>query len=187
MENFYGKGHKMKNQWILAILCGGLILGGGAAVNAAQPGMRDGAFAGPPRHCMAGEEVCPAPWPHMLDRLDLSDAQQQEVKKLLDGHRERADKLHARLREAGRHLRQAMGPQKFDEKALRKLAAEKSAIQTDMLVERAKTHSRIYALLTPEQQELADLAAKLRRLQGHGPMHRGRPMPMESRGEWTAD
>jgi Spy/CpxP family protein refolding chaperone len=80
-------------------------------------------------------------------------------------------------------MRKAMQPKTFDEKTLRKLGAEKGKIQTELMVGRASTHSKIYALLTPEQQELADLACKLRRLQGNGQKGERRcPNPMGTQG-----
>lgn len=173
----------MKKQMILMAMCGTLLLGGGLVAQAqAQPGMaKGGEFDGPSRGRLMCPRVDSAPEHRLLmfDRLDLSEAQQKEVQALLDDSIMRSTKLHGKMREAGRRLRQAMQPNKFDEKALRKLAAEKAAIETELMVERAKTHSRIYALLTPEQKDLADFASKLRRLQGHGPMNPEGPMSMQ--------
>jgi protein CpxP len=168
----------MKKQMIMAAVCGTLLMGGGLAAEAQQRGVRGGELDGPHQGrfmCARGGSM-QAPRLQMYERLDLSEAQQKEVQKLLADSREQTTKLHAKVREIRRQLRQAMDPNKFNEKAVRKLAAEKSAIQTDLMVDRAKTHSRIYALLTPEQKELADLAGKLRRLQGHGRMNAERPM-----------
>ena len=168
----------MKKHMILAAICGTLLLGGGLAAQAQSSLMRGGEFGCPSRDrlmCARGGSASEQRLP-MFERLDLSETQQKEVQTLLDDSIARSTKLHAKMREVGRQLRQAMQPNKFDEKALRKLATEKAAIETELMVERAKTHSRIYALLTPEQKELADLAAKLRRLQGHGPMSSERPM-----------
>jgi Spy/CpxP family protein refolding chaperone len=175
----------MKKQMILTAMCATLLLGGGMAVQAQSGPAQGREFDGISRQrlmCPQGDSAPKHRFP-MLDRLDLSEAQQKEVQALLDGSIARSTKLHGKMREVGRQLRQAMEPGKFDEKALRKLASEKSAIETELMVERAKTHSRIYGLLTPEQKELADLASKLRRLQGHGPInperHMPRPMCME--------
>ena len=43
----------------------------------------------------------------------------------------------------------------FDENAIRAIAEEKAKIQVEMAVSRAEMRSRIHALMTPEQQELA--------------------------------
>ena len=169
----------MKKQMILTAMCATLLLGGGMAVQAQSGPAQGREFDGISRQrlmCLQGNSAPEHRFP-MLDRLDLSATQQKEVQALLDDSISRSTKLHGKMREVGRKLRQAMEPGKFDEKVLRKLASEKSAIETELMVERAKTHSRIYGLLTPEQKELADLASKLRRLQSHGPINPERNMP----------
>jgi Spy/CpxP family protein refolding chaperone len=183
----------MKKQMILTAMCATLLLGGGMAVQAQSGPAQGREFDGTSRGrlmCPQGDSAPEQRFP-MLDRLDLSEAQQKEVQALLDDSIARSTKLHQKMREVGRQLRQTMEPGKFDEKVLRKLASEKSAVETELMVECAKTHSRIYGLLTPEQKELADLAGKLRRLQGHGPMnperHMPRPMCMEPTEAGPAD
>ena len=123
------------------------------------------------------------PMARLVEKLDLSEAQQQQVDKIFVANREQADKLHKQMSEARGKLHQAMNPKNFDEKALRQAAAEKAKIQTELMVGRARTHSQIYALLTPEQQELADLARNLKRLRGDGPRgFRDCSNPMGPRG-----
>lgn len=127
------------------------------------------------------------PWERLFECLDLSDAQQKEIGKRFQASRERAEKLHAEMREAGRRLRQALEPGKFDEKVVRKLAAEKARLETDLMVGKARTHHEIYELLTPEQKELVDLAGKLQRLRGAGMPHPGAHMgPPVPRGAKSA-
>lgn len=169
----------MKKQMILAVLCGTFLLGGGLAAQAQPISAQGGAFDEPSRGRLMcpREDFSPERRPPLFDHLDLSDAQQKKVKALLDDSMVRSTKLHAKMREVGRQLRSAMEPSKFDERALRKLVSEKAAIEMDLMVERARTHSQIYALLTPEQKDLADLASKLRRLQGYGPVNHEKPMP----------
>lgn len=168
----------MKKQMILAVLCGTILLGGVAAQaqpTSAQGDAPDGRFRGQwicPRGDFSPEQL-----PPIFDCLDLSETQQKEVQALMDDSMARSIKLHAKMREVERQLRQVMEPSKFEEKAFRKLASEKAAIEADLMVERGRTHSRIYALLTPEQKELADLASKLRRLKGRGSDRPERPMP----------
>ncbi|ABA87623.1 CpxP superfamily protein [Syntrophotalea carbinolica DSM 2380] len=169
----------MQKQLIVTVLCGTLLLAG-TAVLAEQGGMPNARFEGPQQGrtmCARGE----APQEHdmrMLECLDLSAAQRKEVKKLRDESFKLAEKWHEKMAEVRRKLRRASAPKTFDEKQLRTLVAEKSRIEADLMVDRAGTRARIYALLTPEQQELADLADKLRQLQGHGPGAPGRPVPL---------
>ena len=60
----------------------------------------------------------------------------------------------------------------FDEKAIRAIAAEKAEIQVEIAVVKARMHSSVLAIMTPEQQEIAQ---KLRayRQDGRGESRRG--------------
>ncbi len=164
----------MKKQIVLTVLCGTLLLGTGWVAMAA-PGagrnMGDGPMRGKGMVCQ--KNVRQDHWVRLTEKLDLSEAQQQEVQKLVKANREQAQGLHTQMMELRRQMRQAMQPKTFEEKTLRKLAADKAKIQTELMVGKARTHSKIYALLTAEQQELADFACKLSRLQGKG-----------QKGEW---
>jgi len=174
----------MKKRILLAVLCGTLLLGTGWVAMAA-PGagrnMGDGPMRGKGMACQ--KNVRQDHWVRLTEKLDLREAQQQEVQKLVEANRDQAQGQHQQMVELRRQMRKAMQPKTFDEKTLRKLGAEKGKIQTELMVGRASTHSKIYALLTPEQQELADLACKLRRLQGNGQKGERRcPNPMGTQG-----
>ena len=56
-------------------------------------------------------------------------------------------------------LRELTDEGTFDEEAIRKIAEEKAKIQIEMAIAKARMHSQINEIMTPEQQELA---AKLR-------------------------
>jgi len=178
----------MKRYVILSVMCGTLLSIGGLAAYAggmptcaADPGNFPRAGMMKPRGDMPRQ-----PLERLLGCLDLSETQQKEIAKKLEDGRAKAEKLHAEMREVKRKLHRAMEPQKFDEKRLRSLAAEKAKIEADLMVDMARTHHAIYALLTPEQQELFDLAGKLQRLRGAGPMAPGlpigKPMPAGAKG-----
>lgn len=160
----------MKKKILLMALCGALVLSSGFAALAAPWGrggcQMDGSWRG---NGPGRVEADQGRWQRMFAKLDLSAEQQAEMQKLCDANRGQAEQLRARMVEVRRQLRQAMAPNNFDEKALRKVAAEKHLLQTELMVNRARTHSQIYALLTPEQQELADLARKMKQLQGPNP------------------
>jgi Spy/CpxP family protein refolding chaperone len=59
----------------------------------------------------------------------------------------------------------------FDEATFRARAEKRAAERIDMQVERMKTRQRIFALLTPEQQEKAEIVFQNmgKRGPGHGP------------------
>ncbi len=174
----------MKKRIMLMVLCGTLLLGTGWVAIAA-PGagrnMGDGPMKNKGKSCRMNDRQ--DHWVRLTEKLDLSQAQQQEVQKLVEANRELAKGQYQQMIEIRGQMRKAMQPKTFNEKTLRKLAAEKGKIQTELMAGKAGTHSKIYALLTPEQQELADLACKLRRLQGHGSKGERRcPNPMGPQG-----
>lgn len=101
----------------------------------------------------------------MAKKLDLTDAQQEQVKAILTSEREIVAPLRQQLAEYRQNLRKAIEAEPFDEATVRALAAGQNETRVELVVSRARTKSRIFALLTPEQQELAK---KL------GPMGEGR-------------
>lgn len=166
----------MKKKIWLVVLCGALVLGGSLTASAVpweRGGKADGARSGN-KSCRM--EARGDHWERMADRLGLSEEQRKEAKRLFEANREQTEKVHAQLKEIDRELRLAINPKNFDEKALRKLAAEKGHLHTELMVGHARTRSQVYALLTPEQQELVDLAHKLKQLRGpHRDGRRGGP------------
>lgn len=160
----------MNKQVFTLALCGTLLMGTGINVMAASKAethtsQRWQRERGGVSRMTAGPD---ASWRY-LNRLDLSEKQQAEVKKLVEARQEKTGELRQQMQEVHQKMRQAADPRSYNERELRRLSADKAKIRTELLVNRAATGSRIYALLTPEQKELADLAAKLRRLQGPGP------------------
>lgn len=171
---------RMLNLGLIGIMSLGIAVTAMAAPGAGRNSV-DGQQWGKGKACRMN--VHREPMVRLVEKLDLSGEQQQQVEKIFVAHREQAEKLHNQMTEARRKLHQAMNPKNYDEKALRQAAAEKAKIQTELMVGRARTHSQIYALLTPEQQELADLARNLKRLQGDGPRgFRDCSNPMGPRG-----
>lgn len=87
--------------------------------------------------------------------LNLTDAQKEQVKAILETEREKVAPLQKQLSENREKLRQAVEATPFDEAAVRTLAASQSEARTELMVSRARVQSRIFALLTPEQKESA--------------------------------
>lgn len=173
----------MKKKIWLMVLCGVLVMGGSLTA-LAVPWERDGkADVTSPGNGPCRMEARRGHWERLAESLDLSKKQRQEAKKLFEANREQAEKVHAEIKETDRELRLASNPKNFDEKALRKLAAEKAQLHAELMVSRARIRRQVYALLTPEQQELADLAYKLKQLRGpHPKKRRGGPDGSEGFG-----
>ncbi len=89
-----------------------------------------------------------------LRQLDLTEQQRQQIKGILQGHREKAQALAAQGRAAGRALRQAIADG-ADEPTIRAKAADAAKVQADAAVLRAQVRNEIVAVLTPEQQAKA--------------------------------
>ena len=176
----------MKKKLWLMMLCGALVLGGSLTVLAdswGRGGKMDGLRQG---NGTCRMEARRGHWERMAGKLDLSEDQRNEAKKLFEANREQAEKLHIKMKEIDRKLRLAANPKKFDEKGLRKLATEKGQLHAELMVGHAKTRSQFYALLTPEQQELADLAYKLKQLRGpHQDKRPGGPRGPKGQGPFV--
>lgn len=105
-----------------------------------------------------------------LAQLDLTDAQRQQVRDVMQRHREE-------MREAGRRLRAAHDAQRnaiemvpLNEGLVRSTSQELAAAQTDMAIVQARMHSGVFSLLTSEQQtkakQLKDARAKRMKQRG---------------------
>lgn len=91
--------------------------------------------------------------------LDLTEAQQASIKQVQAAEQEKTAALHEKKRENRQQLQEVEAARPFDENAVRVLAEQRGAIEAELTIARARAHSQIDALLTPEQRELA---AKLR-------------------------
>ncbi|HSM00419.1 MAG TPA: Spy/CpxP family protein refolding chaperone, partial [Candidatus Limnocylindria bacterium] len=101
----------------------------------------------------------------MAKKLNLTEAQKEQVKAILASERDKAEPLRQQLAENRENLRKAIEAEPFKEATVRALAQSQNEARVELVVSRARAKSQIYALLTPEQRELAK---KL------GPMGEGR-------------
>ncbi|HEX8352131.1 MAG TPA: Spy/CpxP family protein refolding chaperone [Pyrinomonadaceae bacterium] len=117
---------------------------GGPGGHHRGPGMH-GTHGGPGHHGkMLG---------HLARELNLTDAQQAQVKQIVESFHESNKGLHEQLMKGGGH-----GPFEglkdgvFDEAAVRAAAQARANLHVEMEVTHARLMSQIYALLTPEQK-----------------------------------
>jgi protein CpxP len=97
----------------------------------------------------------------LLRGLDLTEDQHAQVRQVMQSHRDEFRAVGERLRAAERAQQDAVTATPFDENAVRARAAEVAAVQADEAVLRAKVHSDVFAVLTPEQQaKAAELKAQ---------------------------
>lgn len=96
-----------------------------------------------------------------LGALDLTDEQRTQVKGIFEQHRDEMRKAGERVRAAFRAQQDAVVAQPVDEGAIRAKSAELAAAQADAAIVRARIHSQVFQVLTPEQQQKAqELRAK---------------------------
>lgn len=94
----------------------------------------------------------------VLSKLDLSEAQQQELQALMEQKREMFKSQKEAQREARKALHDAMIAEPYDAAQVHQLAEAQGKAVTARILMRAQTQQEIHALLTPEQRtELATL------------------------------
>jgi Spy/CpxP family protein refolding chaperone len=108
----------------------------------------------------------------MAQVLDLTAAQKEKVSAIVKAEQEKTAPLRQQLADNHEQFRKLTLSEKFDEAAVRALAAKQAQIKTEMMVSHAKAKSEIYALLTPEQRTLPRSSGRWDRMQVWGGMGR---------------
>jgi protein CpxP len=135
-------------------------------------------FGGPP-HGEGGHEHGGPGGPgdmlgHLVHELNLTDAQQTQVKQLMDNFHTSTQSLHEQLFKAGGGPLDGL-TDNFDEAGVRAAAQSRANMQVELEVAHAKLMSQVYSILTAEQK------AKVAELRQHfEQMHRQPPPPPPS-------
>jgi protein CpxP len=130
------------------------------------PGMRGGPGGGPGG--MFGPE---------LRALDLTDAQRQQVRTIMESHRDEQKAIGDRMQAARKALQAAVTADAVDEGVIRAAAVELGAVEGDAAVLHAKIRAEVFTILTPEQVKKAkELRAEMesRMKEGRGGQGMGR-------------
>jgi Spy/CpxP family protein refolding chaperone len=90
-----------------------------------------------------------------LGRLDLTEAQREQVRTIVQRHREDFQGVAERMRVARKALDDAINAEQVNEGAIRNASATLADIQADGAVLRAKVRQEVWGLLTPEQRQKA--------------------------------
>ena len=115
-----------------------------------------------------------------MRELDLTDAQREQVRAIMESHREAQKAIGDRMQTARKALHAAVAADVLDEGAIRAAAAEIGTIEADAAVLQAKIRGEVFALLTPEQAKKAkELRSELenRMKDGRGRGRGVRPNP----------
>jgi Spy/CpxP family protein refolding chaperone len=84
--------------------------------------------------------------------LNLTDAQREQVRQVMQQHRTQMQAVFERHRAAEIARNQAVETVPVDEGRIRAAMQELAAIETDLAIAQARAHADVYNLLTPEQQ-----------------------------------
>ena len=118
-----------------------------------------GRFGGPGRGGPGGPMGALGP----IMRLNLTDAQKDQVKQIVESHQADTKSLLDRARPAHEALQAAVTSETFDEGAIRTASAQVATIEADLAVARARLHNEVFQILTPEQRtQLKDNQAKMK-------------------------
>ncbi len=145
------------------------------------PGPMGRGMMGPGGHGFRGGPGGPfGPGGLALRGLDLTDAQREQVKAIMESHRDEQKAIGDRTQAARKALHEAIAADAFDETAVRAKAAEIGAVEADAAVLQARIKSEIFAILTPEQVKKAkELRSQMenRMKDGRGRGMRPHPRP----------
>ncbi|RLB72907.1 MAG: hypothetical protein DRH07_03290 [Deltaproteobacteria bacterium] len=97
--------------------------------------------------------------------LDLTSQQQEQLKGLLDQQWQDRQSMRTKMQASREDLHEDKQGKEFNESEFRAKAQKHADLQTEMMVQRAKTRQQFLAALTPEQQQKAE---KLRGMGGEG-------------------
>jgi Spy/CpxP family protein refolding chaperone len=116
-----------------------------------------------------------------LRELELTDTQREQVKAVMESHRDEQKAIGDRMQAARKTLHDAITADTLDEAAIRAAATQVGAVEADAAVLQAKVRAEVVALLTPEQVKKAkelrtEMENRVKDGRGRG-MHRPHPMP----------
>jgi protein CpxP len=158
----------MKKKILVFAGIAALVIGATVFALAQHPGMGEKMRGGGP-----GDMV-----EHMSRELNLTDAQKDQVKALLEAQRSTEEARHTKLEDLHKQIDAATANGQFDENTVRNLANQQSQLMADEMVDHLRLHSKIYGLLTAEQRTKADQMMKRHGGPEGGPgFHHGPPPP----------
>lgn len=96
---------------------------------------------------------------YYTDVLDLTDAQQTQIKAIMTKEKPTIQPLIQQLAQTHDQMRQLEESSTFDETKVRAVAAQQAQTTTDLMVEKAKAKNEMFQILTADQK------AKLQKLE----------------------
>ncbi len=108
---------------------------------------------------------------HMTRELNLTDAQQTQIKGILQTEKTKIQPLRQQLRQ-NQQAENGAVTGNFDETQARAFAGKQTQIMSDLIVEKERTKAQIYAVLTPDQRQKALQLMQERGQRGHRHMQK---------------
>lgn len=90
----------------------------------------------------------------MAKQLNLTDAQQAQIKDIMSAEKTKMKPMMQQMRQ-NQQVQNASINGTFDENQARAFATKQAQIMTDLMVEKQRMRSEVYAVLTPEQRQKA--------------------------------
>jgi len=126
------------------------------------------------RHERANRPIIDRIVSRITRHLDLTDAQQTQVRSILEAERSKVAPLMAEASKNRQQLRASTASGKFDEAQVRSLAAQQAQTMTEMIVEKERVKARIYnEVLNAEQRTKADQLLERMHERFQGGFHKG--------------
>ena len=135
--------------WSVAVALLALVLCGAAVISHAQQNDAEGAsgWGGHEHHHMG--------W--MAKQLNLTDAQKQQIKTMMEAQRATTRPLMQQLAENRKAMLAATANGAFDQAKVQAIANQQSQAMAQLMVQKASMQHQIYTqVLTPEQRTQAD-------------------------------
>lgn len=139
------------------------LLAGGYSVQAGPMGMgcRNQQAAAGQHGCRTQmnckeEGGCAGHFAKMADALSLNESQRQEIEAVVTAQQEVNAPLMEKIQEGKRQLMEASRGGEMDEAKIAGLAEEQGKLMSEMMISRVQMKRQVFALLTPEQQKMAE-------------------------------
>jgi protein CpxP len=90
----------------------------------------------------------------MAEKLNLTDEQKAQIKQITEAEKTKVEPIFTALKDNRQKLADLSG-ETFDEAKVQALATEQGNLSAQLIVEKERTKSQIFQILTPEQREQA--------------------------------
>ncbi len=91
----------------------------------------------------------------LAKKLNLTDTQKEQAKQIMEASKSKVQPLKESMKSIHQQLDAATADGQFDEAQVQALASQQANITAQLIVEKERTQSQLFAILTPEQQAQA--------------------------------